>query len=42
VAQVPNGELRALEDSARVYVDLHNAKIFSPGNSVRSDELAAS
>ena len=41
VAQVPNSELRGLGESARVYVDLHNAKIFSPGHSLRSDELAA-
>jgi sulfate transport system ATP-binding protein len=41
VAQVPNRELRALTDKGRVYVDLHNAKIFSPGHSLRSDELAA-
>jgi sulfate transport system ATP-binding protein len=42
VAQVPNSELRSLRDNGRVYVDLHNAKIFSPAHSVRSDELAAS
>jgi sulfate/thiosulfate transport system ATP-binding protein len=43
IAQLPNDRLEGVTEGLEVFVDLHNAKVFSPpgATQVRSDELAA-
>ncbi|MFN2488402.1 MAG: TOBE domain-containing protein [Actinomycetota bacterium] len=43
IAQLPNEHLTGIDQGARVFVDLHNAKVFAPQGVERhrSDELAA-